>query len=719
MSIRYKYLLLFPLTALLPVLIFYYFTNHYITDALVSIQRNRISRDIQTVLSSIAAESRQLQSDAESLTYWSHIYNLLIQKDVPPQRSEFSVRISTLEGNPSVALVTADGETVSVSGQFGSGEARMIANSVPAPQGNVARAGLALLEGRPAIVAVSNLLRDDGTGPPKGRFVVARRIDGRLAGAWQTLLQSQLAIFCAGRAVIIPESSMLQPDVPMGLWSKIMGEFGAGEKTYWVNSDDELDQRAFVPLTDIGGNIIGAIQLTAPPESLLPVKTTLDRTSIIIFSVAALLATILAFILSFYIVGRITSLNLATKNLLSGEGLPKVATSSFMRDELDELLLSFKRMKEELDTYLQQLIFSEVKYKRVVNSSISGIFVYGKGQYLFCNPQFESISEYTMDELNKISPLAYIHPDDIESFVESIVFQIAKIPVEMSEDTRIITKSGKEKILNFRVEFIEYKGETCLLAHVTDVTAQRQLERQLFQAQKLESVGTLAGGIAHDFNNILGGVIGLAEMIEERYPNDSRLMEITQRILNLGRRANRMVKHLLTFARGEVVSKEEIDVTEAIDRTLEIFVLPKSMDITVETDYIATGARLLFNPIQFDQMMVNLLVNARDAMPDGGKIKITVDRIKPADPASGPNLIEIKVADNGIGMPQEHLDRIYDPFFTTKSVGKGTGLGLAVVYGVVETHGGTVSVESRKNEGTTFTLHFPEAVEAVSVESRG
>jgi len=264
--------------------------------------------------------------------------------------------------------------------------------------------------------------------------------------------------------------------------------------------------------------------------------------------------------------------------------------------------------------------------------------------------------------------------------------------------------------VNIRAETIDYDGEPALLGHVVDVTEQRDLEKRVFQSQKLEAIGTLAGGIAHDFNNVIGGIIGFAEMLTERYPHDATIAGITERIVTLGRRGSRLVKNLLTFARGEITMKEVVDVEESLGKVLDLFVLPKHLDIKVETRFPEERAYVLCSLVQFEQMMLNLLVNARDALPEGGIITLSVETIEGNDARDEFGSVVIKVADDGEGIPQEYVERIFDPFFTTKEVGKGTGLGLAVVYGIVEEHGGTISAASKKGEGTTFMLVIPRVV---------
>ena len=704
MSIRYKYLVLFPITALLPVLIFYYVTSQYITSGLAAIQQGRLIRELESVKLAILSGLGDMRSEADNFSRWDELYSAAGAQLTPRAIEEINERLASAGQRFNFAAFDQSGNLIYRSGEWQDTDANRIAakhrqeNSRDAVGSSIEQ-----ISGGLWVIGSAQLTHLQNE-TPRGLILVGRTVEDVLAGRPESAARLPFVIYsgtipvASGRQVISAKP-LEQED-----WRRFFTSFVEGTAHIFEQGRTEFASAVYAPILSGEERVYGIIKIEAPEDDLVEVKSILDRTSILIFMLVGLAAVAAAFIFSFYIVNRITTLNTAITNLLSGEPVTGIMPRKFMRDEIDQLLASFVKMKGELESYLSQLIASEVKYKRVVNSSISGIFVYSGGSYQFCNPQFEAITGYSLSELNGLDSLEYIHPDDREKFVENVVYKLGGKWQARMDDTRIITKRGEDKVLSIRTEKIDYQGEPALLGHVIDVTSQRELERQLFHTQKLESIGTLAGGIAHDFNNVIGGIIGFAEMLEERKRDDERQKEILERILKLGRRGSRLVKQLLTFARGSKSAMEVIDVKESIERVLEIFILPRHLNINLEVAFPEFPLYIVFSPIEFDQMMVNLLVNARDALPEGGSIRVYGDKVQTGEGG----FVDISVSDTGTGISPQNISRIFDPFFTTKEVGKGTGLGLAVVYGIVESHSGTIAVRSEAGEGTTFTMRFPE-----------
>lgn len=707
MSIRYKYLLLFPLMALLPVLVFYFFTNHYISNGLMKIQLSRLDRDILAVRLQFAASGNQMRSLAQAYARWDEIYEILpyathesISAEIMPLMSEDFTKLR-------VAVIDDKDRVVLSSGGIASEDALNVLNKLR-NQYSAFDSGYSFeqLSGELTIASFSRFTREDVTSVPRGYLLLIKSIE-QLKPNLEASVESPFTVYI-GRTTAVAGNGGASPEgMSYALWRNLYTRFIEGEETVSLSDKSSFFTTVYAPLRGASGIVVGILQVTSSDEDLLPVKVNLDRTTIIIFAVVALLSVMVAFVSSYYLSNRITKLSEATRNILSGDSLQTNKNPLIFRDELDELLSNFMRMKRELDDYFQQLLASEVKYRRVVNTSITGLFVYCDGKYQFCNTRFEEITGYTLDELNMFDPLNYIHVADRDKFVENIVMRLGSDPLRQPIDTRIITKNGTERVVNIRAENIDYQNEPALLGHVSDVTEQREMEKRVFQSQKLEAIGTLAGGVAHDFNNVIGGIIGFAEMLAERYSEDKKVIEITDRIVKLGRRGSRLVKNLLAFARGESAYKEILDIEDAINRSLDLFVLPRHMNINVRCEFSGEKPSVLFSPVQFEQMLINLLVNARDALPEGGNITLSTDIVKATQSGTVVELVEIRVADDGLGIPKEYIGRIFDPFFTTKEVGKGTGLGLAVVYGIVEDHSGTISALSNPDKGTEFVLHFP------------
>ena len=259
---------------------------------------------------------------------------------------------------------------------------------------------------------------------------------------------------------------------------------------------------------------------------------------------------------------------------------------------------------------------------------------------------------------------------------------------------------------------------------VEDITEQRRLEEQLRQAQRLEALGHLAGGISHDFNNILMAILGSAELLQRRLPEDASAQREFAIIQHSVQRGSELTQGLLAFARRQVLEPLAVDLNNAVDELLPMLrrVIPESIEIRFAPGSDVGTVRA--DRGHLDQLILNLCVNARDAMPAGGTISIRSERtvLDDVEPRPEPDLAPgryavLTIADTGTGMDAGTLRHIFEPFFTTKAPGEGTGMGLATVYGIVQQHGGTIRADSRPGQGTTFTIHLPSATAAAAEPS--
>jgi len=247
-----------------------------------------------------------------------------------------------------------------------------------------------------------------------------------------------------------------------------------------------------------------------------------------------------------------------------------------------------------------------------------------------------------------------------------------------------------------------------------DITARRILERQLLQSQKMEAIGRLAGGIAHDFNNLLGVVLGHTEILEDYAGRDSRLRQSVEAIHNATKRASSLTMQLLAFSRKQVVEPKILDLNASVREIEKLLHRVIGEDIQLIIRLQPDLGAMQIDPGQLDQILMNLVVNARDAMPNGGKLILETSDVTLEEPYVGQHLgaatgsfVLLSISDTGCGMDQETLSHIFEPFFTTKEKGKGTGLGLSTVYGIVKQCGGYVMAYSELSRGTTFKIYFP------------
>src|ERR1700691_1073626 len=264
------------------------------------------------------------------------------------------------------------------------------------------------------------------------------------------------------------------------------------------------------------------------------------------------------------------------------------------------------------------------------------------------------------------------------------------------------------------MESIELDGQPCLLGITRDVTEMQQLEAQFRQAQKMEAVGRLAGGVAHDFNNILGIIMGYSDIALGEIGADSPASRYVSEAKNAAKRGALLTQQLLAFSRKQVVFPKILDLNEVVQNATKMFLRLVGEDIAVEFRPGLPLAGIKADPGQIEQILMNLVVNARDAMPTGGKIIIETGHAemdeayvsRHAGARAGMQVVLV-VSDTGDGMDETTRSRIFEPFFTTKEIGKGTGLGLSTVYGIVKQAAGASGVQSRPGRGASFRIHLP------------
>ncbi len=362
------------------------------------------------------------------------------------------------------------------------------------------------------------------------------------------------------------------------------------------------------------------------------------------------------------------------------------------------------------------LLDSEAKYRSLFEESQDVIYISsGDGRLLDINPAGVKMFGYqTKEELLSIdiAETLYVNPHDRQRTLELLnkydKIKDFELELRRKDGKRITVMETSTVIRDEKGEIAGYRGI------LRDVTERKKLEQQLFQAQKMESIGTLAGGIAHDFNNILGGILGYASFIKMKMQKSEPYYKYINVIERSAERAAELTSQLLAFSRGGNYKLEPVDLNEVVEETLAIVESTFDKSIEIRKELSADLPPVEADATQLQQAVMNLCVNARDAMPAGGLLTVKTD-LKHLDSnyfsfqAAGAegNFLELTIADNGCGMDSETLEKIYEPFFTTKEKGKGTGLGMSMVYGVIKSHGGFISADSAPGEGTIFHVFLP------------
>jgi PAS domain S-box-containing protein len=366
---------------------------------------------------------------------------------------------------------------------------------------------------------------------------------------------------------------------------------------------------------------------------------------------------------------------------------------------------------------------SEARYKALVESAADGIHVNRGGKIVFVNSALvRMLGAKSPDELLGRSPLDLVHPAFHEIVRERVrVVQKTRAPAPFVEE-KYVRADGSTVDVEIAVAPFEDGGELAMLVTSRDLTERRraeaerrQIEDQLRQAQKMEAVGRLAGGVAHDFNNLLTVINGYSDLLLNSGATDKLRPPLTA-IRDAGERAAGLTQQLLAFSRKAIIEPKVLDFNGLLERSARLLARVIGEDIALTTDLEPSLGRVKADPGQIEQVVMNLAVNARDAMPKGGRLTIQTRNVELESGAAGDYAdldpgpyVRLVMSDTGCGMTDEVKKRAFEPFFTTKGVGKGTGLGLATVYGIVKTYGGHVGLKSAPGKGTTFEILLPAA----------
>ena len=365
----------------------------------------------------------------------------------------------------------------------------------------------------------------------------------------------------------------------------------------------------------------------------------------------------------------------------------------------------------------QRSAASELRFRSLIENSSDLITILDPGAVIrYQSPSVTRLLGYAADELVGHHALELIHPADVERVAGTLRDAFDAGLRRQTLVYRFRHKDGSWRVLeSVGSSMVEEGGRRGIVVNSRDITDRHALEAQLRQAQKMEAVGLLAGGIAHDFNNLLTVVLANADLVVAALPGHQEIAEELRDLQAAARRGQSMVRNLMGFSRQGGVESEPLvlgelvrDLTETLRR-----VLPETVEIRWSA--VAQLPSVLADPGAVEQMLLNLATNARDAMPNGGTLRLEVGMEQVLEPppqapwlAAG-RYVALTVADTGTGMDEETRARVFEPFFTTKPAGKGTGLGMPMVYGLMKQHGGYVVVDSAVGRGTTVRLLFPEA----------
>jgi len=392
--------------------------------------------------------------------------------------------------------------------------------------------------------------------------------------------------------------------------------------------------------------------------------------------------------------------------------------------------LNHNKLKKENELINVRLELTEKRYQYLINASPDIIYTLDhKGEFTFINGAVESLLGYKSDQLIGKHYTSIVFEEDMDKakniFNERRTGGRATTGVELNLKC-LQQHDGHKKILAVELKSmgmydrpVDQKEKAFMGTYgvARDITDRKRLEAQLLQAQKMEAIGTLAGGIAHDFNNLLMGIQGHTSLMFLDIDSDHPNFEHIKGVEDLVKRGSDLTRQLLGFARCGKYEVRPTDINELIEKSFEMFGRTKK-EIRVHRKYQKDIWTVEVDRGQIEQVLLNLYVNAWQAMPGGGDLYLQTENVRLDEKYVSPfgakpgNYVEVSVTDTGVGMDEKTQQRIFEPFFTTKEMGSGTGLGLASAYGIINNHGGIINICSEKGRGTTFTIYLP-AVEAV------
>ncbi len=362
----------------------------------------------------------------------------------------------------------------------------------------------------------------------------------------------------------------------------------------------------------------------------------------------------------------------------------------------------------------QRLRESEEKYRMIVENAIDGIEITQDDKLIFFNDQFAKMLGYSKKELKNINFSNIFTEEALQDLKKRNQNRKANKDVPSIYKTTFKRKDETEIKVEVSYEIIDYRGRPATFAIIRDITEKELLEEKLNQAQKLESVGRLAGGVAHDFNNKLTVIVGYTEMLLKKYDKESEDYQDLKEIFDAAIQSKEVTRQLLAFARKQTISPRVLNINTTIEKMLKM--LNRLIGENIKLHWLPETNvwPLKIDPTQIDQILANLCINARDAIDGDGTIiietknmSIKEKRFNNDEHFVPGDYVQISVSDNGCGIDEETQRNIFEPFFSTKGLDKGTGLGLATVYGIVKQNNGYIYVYSEPQHGTTFKIFLP------------
>ncbi len=526
------------------------------------------------------------------------------------------------------------------------------------------------------------------------------------------LLRIGMALAMLMGIVFLPQDFALAPDrVHWTATLRLLFLVAVPALCIWASMQRRLDRyhtwyvSATILLYYFG--VLALLILLEGGESLAGTTAFSNVSLIIIFTFAA---STLRFLAACAVSILIVFSYLLAYILFAGSGLAAFLGGAFSNALFLLLVGGFIGYSREV--YLRRAYAAEAllkrRYRNLVEGSIQGMVVFRDFRPLYANDALARIMGYdNYAAFLEAGSLLDFYPDgEKEKVRRHVEGLLAGRDVPHVCHASAITHDGRRVWLDHVMMAVDWYGEPAVQCTVIDVTERIRAEAELRHAQKLEALGKLTGGVAHDFNNLLGIIIGNLELAQERLDKDDPLGQLMERSLGAAARGAQLTQRLLAFARKQPLRPKDVDLPALLEDFRDLMERAAGDDVRLHIRAEGDVPLVHIDPGQLENALLNMVINARDAMPDGGEIYI---RVHPVSGADGERWACLHIRDTGEGMSPEIREHIFDPFFTTKPEGKGTGLGLSSVHGFVNQSGGRISVDSQPGKGTEFHILLPAA----------
>ncbi len=520
----------------------------------------------------------------------------------------------------------------------------------------------------------------------------------------QPFLENAVADPHVQRVLLLNKDNIIYASSNVQDFGKAAPAFDNTEQTYWRGLD----------ISNAAGKL-GSIWIRFSNAELEAAFTAASRLGIIIALSGMVMIAIAGVLIGMVLTRRLEKLNHTAAEFARGNLTARVDDTSG-NDEVAELASTFNYLADQISNTLTTLGESESRFRNIFDNSNDAILLVDIQQQkiIDANPRACELLEYSYEELLR-TPASSILPGDrpeMRRFIE----QVQRRGSAVTEELFCTSKSHKRIDASVSASLLDVDGSRLVLAQVRDISERKQTERALQRAQKMEAIGQLTGGIAHDFNNILGIIMGNLSLLERQLEGDAKIQKRIDTINHSAQRAVDLTRKLLGFSRKESSSHTLCNLNSLVGGMDNLIKRSLTPQVEIELNLDPNLWLTEIDAGDCEDALLNLVLNARDALKGSGQLSIetcncTLDEAYCAiNPGARPgDYVQLSVSDNGEGMPAELQERIFEPFFTTKEQGKGTGLGMAMVFGFVKRSGGYIKVYSEPGIGTTVRLYLPRA----------